>query len=57
MKITGKITKVSATTNKDGITETCQMEGRGIVNHLRTFLDEHVTIEVSKLQMEIGDKA
>ena len=56
MKIRAKITKVSATTGKDGVTETCQIEGGGIVNQLRPFLDEHVTIEVNKVQMEIGDK-
>lgn len=56
MKIRAKLVKLTASTGKDGVTETCQIEGGGIVNQLRPFLDEHVTINVEKIQMEIGDK-
>ena len=56
MKIRAKIVKVVATSGKDGVTETCQIEGGGIVNQLRPFLDESVTIDVQKVQLEIGDK-
>jgi hypothetical protein len=56
MKIKATIKKLGATAGAKGITETVTIEGGGIVNQLRPFLEEQVLIEITKVQLEIGDK-
>lgn len=55
MKIKATIKKLGATANDKGITETVTIEGGGLVNQLRPYLDEQVQIEITKVQLEIGD--
>jgi len=55
VKIKATIKKLGATANDKGITETVTIEGGGLVNQLRPYLDEQVQIEITKVQLEIGD--